>query len=447
MADSTTTTYGLTKPEVGASEDTWGTKLNTNFDSIDDLFDGTTAIKPNLSTGLWKVGGTAITATAAELNLLDGVTATTAELNKVDGYTGSATELNYAKSLYDTGVTSTEYDYLDGVTSNIQTQLNAKADDSTTVTAGSGLSGGGSLGSNMTLSHADTSSVSNVNNSGNTFIQDLTFDTYGHVTGTTSGTVTVGDATITIAAGSGLSGGAAFTTNQSSNETVTLSHADTSTVSSVNNSGNTFIQDLTFDGYGHVTAVTSGSVSVGDATITMAAGAGLNGGAAFTTNQSSNETITYSIESDLRGDVYYIGRDTNDYIGVETTQINFVLDGNTDARLYNNGDFHADGNIIAYSTSISDERLKEDIVGIDDALNKVCSLSGYTFKYKADGKVSAGVIAQEVEKVLPEAVTETELLKVDDGNEYKVVNYDALHALLIESIKELKSRIEELEAK
>tara|TARA_R110001606_G_scaffold225460_1_gene373542 strand:- start:2062 stop:2637 length:576 start_codon:yes stop_codon:yes gene_type:complete len=135
MADTTTTTYGLVKPEVGASEDTWGTKANATLDTIDDLLDGTTAIAPNLVGA--KIGGVAITSTAAEINLLDGVTATTAELNLVDGVTATTAELNILDGVTATateinlmdGVTATtaELNYSDGVTSAIQTQIDTKA--------------------------------------------------------------------------------------------------------------------------------------------------------------------------------------------------------------------------------------------------------------------------------------------------------------------------------
>ncbi len=71
---------------------------------------GGTVIEVGTNPSTLSINGTAITSTAAELNILDGVTATTAELNILDGVTATTTELNY----------------VDGVTSSIQTQLDAK---------------------------------------------------------------------------------------------------------------------------------------------------------------------------------------------------------------------------------------------------------------------------------------------------------------------------------
>ena len=120
-----------------------------------------------------------LTATAAEINVLDGVTSTTAELNILDGVTSTAAELNLvdgsvagtivnskavvygaagqvnATTLQIAGVsvtsTAAELNFVDGVTSNVQTQLNARALTSTAVTAGNGLTGGGTLAAAMTL--------------------------------------------------------------------------------------------------------------------------------------------------------------------------------------------------------------------------------------------------------------------------------------------------------
>lgn len=109
------------------------------------------------------------------------------------------------------------------------------------------------------------------------------------------------------------------------------------------------------------------------------------------------------------------------------------------------GDLHVKSNVVAYSSTISDEKLKKDVEKINGALDKVSQLNGYTFEYKHDGKKSAGVIAQEVEKVLPTAVQEKRLaFQSHDGEVYKTVQYDQLHGLLIEAIKELKAEIEEL---
>jgi len=100
MADGTTTYYTFTKPEVGASEDTWGTKLNANWDALDTLLGGVTNVEFAILDGATITTAElnildGLTATTAELNILDGVTATTAELNILDGVTATAAEVNY----------------------------------------------------------------------------------------------------------------------------------------------------------------------------------------------------------------------------------------------------------------------------------------------------------------------------------------------------------------
>ena len=297
MADTTTTTFSLTKPEVGASADTWGTKLNTNLDTLDDLLDGTTAVKPNLTASLWKVGGTAVTSTAAELNILDGVTATATELNLLDGVTSTTAELNILDGVTATatelnlldGVTATtaELNYVDGVTSNVQTQLDAKL-----ALAGGTMTGDLLLGANK------------------------------------------------------------------------------------------------------------------------------------------------------------VGADAGDYIKFTAdTQTDFYVNGNNEMRLEADGDLHVDGDVIAYSTTTASSiSLKHDVNIIEDALDKLKSLRGVSFKYNHDGRESAGVIAEDVQEVLPEAVKHIRPT-LESKDKSLGVNYGALTSILIEAIKELTAKVEKLEKK
>ena len=97
------------------------------------------------------------------------------------------------------------------------------------------------------------------------------------------------------------------------------------------------------------------------------------------------------------------------------------------------GAFTATGDITAFS----DERLKANIETIPDALEKVKALRGVTFD--KDGKRGLGVIAQEVEKILPEVVL--------DGEEYKSVAYGNIVGVLIEAVKEQQKQISELKEK
>jgi len=230
---------------------------------------------------------------------------------------------------------------------------------------------------------------------------------------------------------------------------ITINHTSVG-AASVDNSGTTFIQDITIDENGHVTGVGSAAVtSANDAQHIMAAGSGLDVSTSpsnFSANASTNVTTTYSIESDLVGEVHSIGLDADHKMVISSTAVNWYLDANNDMRLENDGDLHVDGDVIAFSSTTSDMRLKDNIEPISDALSKVNALTGYTFTYEKDGRQSAGLLAQEVEEVLPSAVANRKLpLQKSDDNEYKTLEYNQTIALLVESIKELKQKVDELE--
>ena len=110
-----------------------------------------------------------------------------------------------------------------------------------------------------------------------------------------------------------------------------------------------------------------------------------------------------------------------------------IVDSNKDItgfrNIANTGTITAGGDITAFS----DERLKSDIETIDNALDKVMNMRGVSYTKQAEKGI--GVIAQEIEKVLPEVVT--------DG-EYKSVAYGNIVGVLIEAIKEQQKQIDEL---
>ena len=134
--------------------------------------------------------------------------------------------------------------------------------------------------------------------------------------------------------------------------------------------------------------------------------------------------------------------------GAEDGELNFFTmkagTATEQVRIEHDGDLHADGDVIGFSTTVSDVALKSNIEVIPNALDKLDKIKGYTFT-RHNGTTSAGIIAQELEKVLPEAVKEKKLSLVD-GETYKTVQYDAIHGLLIQAIKELKDELRELKS-
>tara|TARA_Y100000996_G_scaffold407039_1_gene384170 strand:- start:192 stop:1280 length:1089 start_codon:yes stop_codon:yes gene_type:complete len=126
--------------------------------------------------------------------------------------------------------------------------------------------------------------------------------------------------------------------------------------------------------------------------------------------------------------------------------IKVITNNSVDFVFQDDGDFHADGDVIAFSSTVSDERLKDNIKTIKFGLEKIKNLRGVEYVWNDGGRKGHkdfGVIAQEVEKVIPEIVREKQMLLMDDEI-YKTVDYEKLTVVLIEAVKEQQEQIEEL---
>ena len=143
---------------------------------------------------------------------------------------------------------------------------------------------------------------------------------------------------------------------------------------------------------------------------------------------------------------------THDYTFYDASHgIWWYTAGGQEMYLNNTGDLHVDGDVVAYSTSVSDERLKDNVTTIETPLDKIKALRGVEYDWNSGsrkGKHDLGLIAQEVEKVLPNIVHEHQMPLLNDDEEdetlYKTVDYEKLTAVLIEGMKEQQSQIDEL---
>ena len=413
----------------------------------------------------------------------------------------------------------------------------------------------------ITIDHADTSSQASVNNSGNTFIQDITLDGAGHVTALGSATVSIGNGQIDgRTSGLGLSGTMDATANQSGDTTFTVtSNATTASTANtiayrdsggdiharlfrseydstnasigyimtqVDTVSNNYIRPSTaaqvrsflnvengstlgykvYRGYNDGTSgyVMQDGTSDGNTNMYFIGGSGItlsqatnydgpgndglritNDSPNVTTNLSTSTSTTSVTINSSDGTNAAIGEATGSAAGVMSVAHHNKLDGiaaganlNTFAgNTYSNNmnqyvrttdNVHHEGLMIGQASGAtantircvgdivayySDDRLKNKIGNIENALDKVNKLNGFTFTanqtaidlgVEADSdRVRVGVSAQEVEAVLPEAVTEA---PVENDQDYKTVQYEKMVPLLIEAIKELTEQNKELKS-
>jgi hypothetical protein len=126
----------------------------------------------------------------------------------------------------------------------------------------------------------------------------------------------------------------------------------------------------------------------------------------------------------------------------------FGLGGTEEFRMDTSGNFHADADVIAFSTTTaSDIKFKENVKSIPYGLKEVLQMNPVEFDWieKRNGTHDIGFIAQEMEKIVPEVIKETETLEV--GGTHKTMDYAKLTSILVQAIQEQQQQINELKEK
>jgi len=188
--------------------------------------------------------------------------------------------------------------------------------------------------------------------------------------------------------------------------------------------GQITLDDLSGTGTRMVTTSSVGSLSSTAIPLTVA-----NGGTGQTTLGSDyvltgTGTSGITAEANLR----FSGSNLSVYSGA-TEKI----------RLTNTGYIYADQDIVAYSTLVSDERLKENVFPLSNSLDKILQLEGISYNRinNDDKRVHLGFIAQQVEPIIPEVVIEQILpLTGDEETLYKTINYTEIIPHIVEGMKE-----------
>jgi hypothetical protein len=297
----------------------------------------------------------------------------------------------------------------------------------TTYTAGGGLTLSGTEFSLTAVTEA-----TNVTAVSRRYLNSITLDGYGRVTGV--GTASEGDQPVP----NYYVNSASF---NSTNGELTLTRSDSGTV--VVDLDGRYITTDTNTTYSTATSSTLGLVKIGYSESGKNYPVELSSGKMYvnvpwtdTVTTDTNTTYTGGNGLTLNGTTF----DVNGSFGSVNIQTTGNINGSTVSG--NNGEFNvvrSSGDVIAYYSS--DERLKDNVKPIENALEKLQKIRGVEFDWNDKQDVyqghDTGVIAQEVQKVLPEVVTERE-----DG--YLAVKYEKMIGLLVESIKDLKAEVDEL---